>query len=136
MDKNRPKVKPTETSKIKRSSLLSASDLGSKGDVGDQIGSISSTSSVEYGNETPVVPVRFVWDHGGENVHVCVVDGHGTKTTVPLEKNDKNSPSVLEGKSYSGVWETTMNLKPGRCEFRYLYRYLVMLLFSNFFANI
>ena len=118
MDKNRPKLKPTEPSKIKRSSLLSASELGSKGDIGDQIGSIDSTSSVEYGNETPVVPVRFVWDHGGENVSVCVVDGHGTKTTVPLQKNDNNSPSVVEGKSYSGVWETTMNIRPGRCEFR------------------
>ena len=118
MDKNRPKLKPTETSKIKRSSLLSASDLGSKGDIGDQIESIDSTSSVEYGNETPVVPVKFIWDHGGDNVSVCVVDGHGTKTTVPLERNDKNTPSVIEGKSYSGVWETTLNLKPGRCEYR------------------
>ena len=118
MDKNGPKLKPTETSKIKRSSLLSASDLGSKGDIGDQIESIDSTSSVEYGNETPIVPVKFVWDHGGENVSVCVVDGHGTKSTVPLEKNDKSTPSVLEGKSYSGVWEATLNLKPGRCEYR------------------
>ena len=118
MDKNGPKLKPTETSKIKRSSLLSASDLGSKGDIGDQIESIDSTSSVEYGNETPIVPVKFVWDHGGENVSLCVVDGHGTKSTVPLEKNDKSTPSVLEGKSYSGVWEATLNLKPGRCEYR------------------
>ena len=120
MDKNRPKVKPVETSSrgIKRSSLLSASDLGSKGNIGDQSGSISSTSSLEYGNEYQDVPVRFVWDHGGENVHVCIMDGNGSKTTVPLDKSDKNTPSVQEGKSYAGVWETTINLKPGRCEFR------------------
>ena len=121
MDKNRPKVKPVETSSrgIKRSSLLSASDMGSKGNVTDQVGSVSSTSSVEYGNEPgPDVPVRFVWDHGGENVHVCVMDGQGIKTTVALSRNDKNTECVQEGRSYPGVWETTVNLKPGRCEFR------------------
>ena len=120
MDKNRPKAKPVETTTrgIKRSSLLSASDLGSKGNIVDRTGSVSSTSSVEYGNEAPDVPVRFVWDHGGESVHVCILDGEGSKVNVALDKNDKNSSTVQEGKSYAGVWETTINLKPGRCEFR------------------
>lgn len=120
MDKNRPKVKPKETSSrgITRSSLLSASDIGSKGNIADQSGSVSSASSAEYGSEPSDIPVRFVWDHGGEAVHVCVMNESGSKTTVALDKNDKNTPSVQEGKSYAGVWETVVNLKPGRCEFR------------------
>lgn len=120
MDKARPKVKPKETSSrgITRSSLLSASDIGSKVNIGSETGSISSTSSAEYGSELPDIPVRFVWDHGGETVHVCVIDSNGSKTTVPLTKNDKNTSSVQEGISYAGVWETVVNLKPGRCEFR------------------
>ena len=120
MDKNLPKVKPKEPSTrgIKRSSLMTASEIGSRGTLEDRSGSVSSTSSAEYGADPPDVPVRFVWDHGGEKVHVCVMDSNGIKTTVPLEKNDKNTPSVREGKSYAGVWETVVSIKPGRCEFR------------------
>ena len=120
MDKNRPKVKPKETSTrgITRSSLMSASEIGSRGNLADDVGSLSSTSSAEYGSDAPDVPVRFVWDHGGDKAHVCIMTSSGTKTTLELDKNTSDTPSVLEGKSCVGAFETIVCLKPGRCEFR------------------
>ena len=40
MDKNKPKVKPTVTSKIKRSSLLSASVIANKANIDYEVGMI------------------------------------------------------------------------------------------------
>ena len=49
-------------------------------------------------------PTKFVWDHGGQQVNLCITKPEG-KETVPLNRSD------------SGTFEITANLGQGRYEY-------------------
>ena len=49
-------------------------------------------------------PTKFVWDHGGQEVNLCIVKPEGSET-VHLEK------------SQDGTFEITTNLGQGRYEY-------------------
>lgn len=57
------------------------------------------------------VPVRFVWDHGGRKVIVCILHNNGVHLTSPLTRGGPLG-------DLEGPLEAVLRVPPGRCEFR------------------
>ena len=96
---------------IRMSQLKRANEFGVFLSSGVSMTSISSTGSTADGQERPdEVAVKFIWDHGGDNVHLCLFPHGGSRQTLPMTK-------VTFGKD-KGIFEVVVGLKKGRCEFR------------------
>ena len=57
--------------------------------------------------EKRAYPVRFVWDHGGGEVHVCITSPSGESRTIALQR------------AAAGHHEVIVKLCVGRFEYRY-----------------
>ena len=59
------------------------------------------------GNDDQVlVPMKFVWDHGGKDVHLCLADLGGTFAPITMKKNETGR-----------LHEVKLELSPGRYEY-------------------
>ena len=72
-----------------------------------QVERTRSTSSIGMDWTGEAVKTRFIWDHGGSIVYVCVMQ-NGIKKSYRLLKENE------------GYHAATATLWSGRCEFRYL----------------
>ena len=57
-------------------------------------------------NMENLVPMKFIWDHGGSDVHLCLADLGGTFAPITMKK-------IVETKRH----EVKLELTPGRYEY-------------------
>ena len=62
---------------------------------------------MKYNISSGSCPVKFVWDYGGKDVHVCILQ-NGAQSIVQLKKSNDQK-----------FFEADAKLLPGRCEFRF-----------------